>query len=245
MQTSAFKSFSAQELPKKEVDLNPHDFQAWHTQHHYRTHYRDMTKKAPAPPKKYAIPGYAGYIPSSMVDNNYGKTFTQTSKEQLNRNKYLPERLTDSFPQRPFTSETMGKTLGKFGGGLEDEYHTISRFHGKCTIPMSHPNYTNTSWETSYAAVHVPQEPQRTRIFRTTDMSAWKAVEPCPRPRAQSSGFVGNSTLFDGHGWVPMRHLHGDMKPTEYRNRFNMYMPFHPRPLKPNARKMRKREKVY
>ena len=43
----------------------------------------------------------------------------------------------------------------------------------------------------------------------------------------KASGYVVNSTLFDGTGWVPDIKLHSDMVRTEYRNRFNPQKKFH------------------
>ena len=94
-----------------------------------------MSKKYQPPPKKYAVPGYAGYIPGTSSDTNFGSTYANTSKHQFNREKYLPERQIEVFPNRPQTQQ-VNRTLGKFGGGLHDEYHTVSRFHGKKTIPF-------------------------------------------------------------------------------------------------------------
>jgi hypothetical protein len=37
--------------------------------------------------------------------------------------------------------------------------------------------------------------------------------------KAKASGYIGNSTLFDGTGWVTEKNLHTDMMRTEYRNR--------------------------
>ena len=43
----------------------------------------------------------------------------------------------------------------------------------------------------------------------------------------KASGYVVNSTLFDGTGWVPEKNLNSDMVRTEYRNKFNPSKPFH------------------
>ena len=111
----------------------------------YRTSYRDMHKASPIKNKSYGIPGYSGHIPGTTADTNYGKRFAVVTREQFNRSKYLPARKTDLFPQRPMSLTSMERTISRFGGGLEDEYHTVSRFHGKSTIPMTHPNYTTTN----------------------------------------------------------------------------------------------------
>lgn len=54
-----------------------------------------------------------------------------------------------------------------------------------------------------------------------------KGVEICPERskstanNLRASGYVVNSTLFDGTGWVPEKNLNSDMVRTEYRNKFN------------------------
>jgi len=226
-------------------DLGNQDFKAWSQQNFYRTSYRDMSKKYPQKEKSYAIPGYSGYIPGTNADNNFGKGFTRTAREQLNRNKYLPPQVTEKFPKRPFSTSVMGRSVGRVGGGLDDEYHTVSRFHGKTTIPMTHPNFSNQTWETTNRATFVNQEQQRARVFRSTDPGFWKSCSVSNRKSAQASGFVQNSTLFDGNGWTPIKQLHGDMTGTEYRNKINPKVTFHPPPFKPNVRKLNKKEVVY
>jgi len=42
------------------------------------------------------------------------------------------------------------------------------------------------------------------------------------RPSTQNrSGYIQNSTLFDGTGWVPDKSLHADLVRTEYRMKYN------------------------
>lgn len=221
--------------------INPRDFLAWTNKNHYRTSSLDMSSKAPAPSKTYAIPGYSGYIPGAS-DTPMEKGFTRITRDQFSREIYLPARTTDSFPKRPVS---LSMTLGKFGGGLEDEYHTVSRFHGKTTIPMTHPNYQDNLWLTSSSISYVPQEELRPTIYRKTGYQPTKAKKVSKRAKTAASGFVQNSTFFDGHGWVPIEKLHGDMTVSEYRNRFNPYVPFHPKKLKTNVREMKKKELVY
>lgn len=224
----------------KNLEVTSSDFTAWSSKHHYRTSSLDMSQKAPALNKTYTIPGYSGFAPGHS-DSPLEKSQTWVSKEQLSRTVYLPPRKTENFPNRP---ESGSRLLGRVGGGMPDEYHTISRFHGKCTIPMTHPNYQDNSFMTSSRFSYVKQEPQRSRIYRKTSYSPTRAQKE-HRPKTTASGFVQNSTFFDGHGWLPIEKLHGDMKTTEYRNRFNPEVPFHPRPLRPSTRKMRQQSLVY
>lgn len=231
--------------PGRQRNITPQDFTEWATRNMYRSSYRDMHKQSPVKNKNYAIPGYSGHIPGSSADTNYGKRFAVVSREQLSREKYLPPKKTVLFPQRPSSISPIDQKHGKFGGGLEDEYHTVSRFHGKSTIPITHPNYTDADWSTNYSKFHKKQEELRPNLFRKTDLNFWKNVPVTGGPANKASGFVQNSTLFDGHGWLPISELHGDMGYSEYRNRFNPDVGFHPSPLKANPRKMEKKQLVY
>lgn len=211
----------------------------------YRTSYRDMHKKRPQKPKSYVIPGYAGYVPSVKADNMFARSTTEISKETFNRDKYLDKRTTEFFPSRPVTTNVMGRTLGRLGGGLDDEYHTISRFHGNSTLPKGHPNVAEHAWTTTYRKSFVSQEGERPKIFRSTNPETWKSCTPSMRPMTSLSGFVENRTAFDGHGWLPIKEMHGDTTKTEYRTRYNSAKHFHPKPLKANEPKLKKRELVY
>ena len=233
--------------PTRSPGPNSKDFEGWASQHMYRSSYRDMHKTTPVKNKTYAIPGYTGHIPGTTADTNYSKRFAVITRQQFVREKYLVPRKTEVFPQRPTSISPMSKTqgLGQFGGGIEDEYHTVSRFHGKSTIPMTHPNYTASDWTSNYKKEFVKQEEIRPQIFRKTDMEFWKDLGVTNRESTKASGFVQNSTLFDGHGWVPIKKLHGDLTDSEYRNRFNDGVPFHPQPLKQNVRRLNRKALVY
>ena len=231
--------------PTRSPGPTPKDFQEWASQHMYRTSYHDMHKKTPVKAKTYAIPGYSGHIPGTTADTNYSKRFSVITREQFQRSKYLSPRQTELFPQRPSSLSPMSKTQGRFGGGLEDEHHTVSRFHGKSTIPMTHPNYTASEWTSNYRAAYVKQEDLRPQIFRKTDLGFWKDLGVTHREATKASGFVQNSTLFDGHGWLPIKKLHGDLTYSEYRNRFNDGVPFHPNPLMKNVRRLKRKALVY
>lgn len=139
--------------------------------------------------KNYAIRGYSEHIPGKNADTNYGKRFAIVSREQFTRDKYLPQRQTWLFPQRPLSLSPISRNLGKFDGGIEDELHTVPRFHGKSTIPITHPNYTASEWSTNYINTYVKQEDVRPNIFR-------KKVPVVDREIAKASGFVQNSINF-------------------------------------------------
>ena len=220
--------------------LTPNDFRAWSSNHLYRTSTSDMHSASPPKNKNYAIPGYTGIIPGVASDNTFGKSFTKTSREQLSPEVYLPSRNIEVFPKKPAMKLLMKRTVGKFGGGLEDEYHTVSRFHGKSTLSKEHPNYINNIWTTVTREVYTPQELQRKQIFRTTNVEKWKKIPANLSDNCKSSGFINNRLICDGEGWLPIKQLHGDMKKTEYRNKFTNDIPFHPSPLKPNERKSKK-----
>ena len=63
--------------------------------------------------------------------------------------------------------------------------------------------------------------------------------------KAKASGYIGNSTLFDGTGWVTEKNLHTDQFRTEYRNRFNQAKPFHKETVRVNAGRLPRKPIVY
>lgn len=141
-----YRKRDASDAPKRDTDVQNGHFKSWSNAHMYRTSTRDMGKRYPQSTKNQVIPGYQGHVPGNHADNNFAKSKTQASRDQFNREKFQPSRSTGSFPAKPFALSLMGTTLGKFGGGLEDEYHAVSRKHGGSTIPMAHPNYSQSSW---------------------------------------------------------------------------------------------------
>ena len=66
-----------------------------------------------------------------------------------------------------------------------------------------------------------------------------------PAVTVGKSGYIQNSTLFDGTGWVPDRCLHGDLVRTEYRMRYNPLKPFHKLDTPVTGGKLGKKVKVY
>ena len=236
---STMNTFTNSYMQTGSVDYN--GFRAWTSKHHYRTSSQDMTASVPIAAKTYAIPGYSGYIPGAS-DTPIEKTFTLNSREQFARSVYQPIRTTTVFPNKPNSSK---RILGRVGGGLPDDYHTVSRFHGKTTIPITHPNIQDNLWQTSSSFSYVDQEKLRGKVYRKTSYNPVKAKKVNKRAKTSASGFVQNSTLFDGHGWLPIEKLHGDMKVSEYRNRFNPQVPFHPKPYDSNKRSLKKKQLVY
>lgn len=63
--------------------------------------------------------------------------------------------------------------------------------------------------------------------------------------KVKASGYIGNTTLFDGTGWVTEKNLHTDMFRTEYRNRFNQDKPFHKKSTRVNAGRLPRKPLVY
>lgn len=63
--------------------------------------------------------------------------------------------------------------------------------------------------------------------------------------KVKASGYIGNSTLFDGTGWVTEKNMHTDMMRTEYRNRFNQDKPFHKSCIRINAGRLPRKPLVY
>ena len=63
--------------------------------------------------------------------------------------------------------------------------------------------------------------------------------------KAKASGYIGNTTLFDGTGWTTEKNLHTDMMRTEYRMRMNQDKPFHKNSIRVNAGRLPRKPIVY
>ena len=135
-----------------------------------------MQSSHPAKNKTSTIPSSQGTIPGSRTDNNFGKTFAKTSREEFSRLVYLTSRLTEFFLNKAQIQSPMDRSLGKFGGGLEDEYHTVSHFHGQWTFCKEHPHYISDAWSTTSKTAFTPQEWLRKHIFRTTNTNNGRIV---------------------------------------------------------------------
>ncbi len=71
---------------------------------------------------------------------------------------------------------------------------------------------------------HPDSQPKPT--FRST-VSGRFTEFTAPVSTKGTSGYIQNSTLFDGAGWLPDRCMHGDRVRTEYRIRYNPRKSFH------------------
>lgn len=139
----------------------------------------------------------------------------------------------------------MSRNLGRFGGGLDDEYHNTLHKFGASTIPSTHPNVVSETWQSTTHSAYTPQEKQRPNIWRSTCSDFWKSTPTSVRNTTKASGFVQNSTLFDGHGWLPIKELHGNNVETQYRSTMNQPKAFHPYGLGHNKRALKGKELVY
>lgn len=78
----------------------------------------------------------------------------------------------------------------------------------------------------------------------SVDFDPHRSKQPASN-KVLASGFIGNSTLFDGTGWETEKNMHTDMFRTEYRNRFNQEKPFHKNALRVNAGRLPRKPLVY
>ena len=225
-----FTSLSAPRLKKQEVDVQPQDFTNWDASYLYRTSYRCMAKKKPVGMRQYVMPGYSGYLPGVRADNLFGSSHTRLSKETLNRSAYSAARPERVFPNSP--AQPRNSFLGRLGGGLEDEFHSVSRFHGQQTLTQNHPSADTCFRQSTYSNQFKPQEELRTALFRTTQLQDWRRVPVSSRAVTQQSGFVSNSEV------QPCQAAEKSTKNSEYRERFNRHVPYHPQSLPPNLRRL-------
>jgi len=195
----------------------------------YRTSYGDMYKRTGSQPRQVAIPGYEGHIPGIASENKYGKSLSNLALRQLN-DKSLREKSRSTCIRFGFNTR-----LNNF---RDETLHVNNHRHGGTTIMRHHPCLNTKAMSTSYGSGF--KNP--TQFTRPTDKPGSRTSS---RPSTRASGFVQNSTLFDGSGWEPSSNLHGDMFRTEYRNRFNQSLPFHHANTRVSLGQLKKRELNY
>ena len=108
---------------------------------------------------------------------------------------------------------------------FDQQRPAFSHKYGAQTIVQSHSCLNDPSWSSTFRqSYRMPTQRQKP----TTASKAWgneivfdTKMNLATRGETKASGFVQNSTLFDGNGWVPKRNLHSDLQRTEYRNRYN------------------------
>jgi hypothetical protein len=124
---------------------------------------------------------------------------------------------------------------------VDGTLHAVSHKYGKTTIMDSHPaikgDIYTTSTAKTYKSPATRSKPNWRDRTKGQSFTATKGIAQTSTPRAYScgikgvpiktSGYVMNSTLFDGTGWVTEKNLHSDMRRTEYRNRYNPEKKFH------------------
>lgn len=112
------------------------------------------------------------------------------------------------------------------------------------THPAIKGDVYNTTARKSYREPNARSKPNW-RLRKSNGDFEPTGAPVCPKWNAQASGFVQNSTLFDGTGWVPDRNLHSDMIRTEYRNRFNPEKKFHKEEIPVTSGRLAKKTLVY
>ena len=112
-----------------------------------------------------------------------------------------------------------------------------------------HECCNDPKWSTTFRlSMRPPNDRSKPAAFTRAPIKALpfdKQLTTGYRASTKASGFVENSTLFDGTGWVPAKNLHSDLIRTEYRMRFNQAKPFHKTNLSMNHGKLPKKHLVY
>ena len=223
--------------PFRKKSLSEAQFFKWRNTNMYRTSYNDMRDKSPPANKNTVVPGYAGYLPGVKPNNIFSKTYAKVSRKSLNRENV--EKGPSVFASTGFNAKIIPRQ--------DETLHCVHHKYGKTTIMDTHPaikgDIYNTTTAKTYRHPRNRHHPNwRSRVkHEDFDPSSRRSTSPCTR----ASGYVMNSTLFDGTGWVPDKNLHSDMIRTEYRNRFNPRKTFHKSEVPVTTGRMTRRKLVY
>ena len=114
----------------------------------------------------------------------------------------------------------------------------------KPTANLNDPNWTTTTRLTFRKPEDRTKPNSRVKSACANVMFDSQMVRST-RPDTKASGFVQNSTLYDGTGWAPDAHLHTDQIRTSYRNGFCKPKPFHKASLQTSPPKLRRKQQVY
>ena len=125
----------------------------------------------------------------------------------------------------------------------------VSTRYGTTTMPDTHPAikgdiYTTTTAKTFRNPGKRSKPNWRERV-KGSDFAPSRSRSQAAAKFGPASGYVVNSTLFDGTGWVPEKNLHTDMVRTEYRNRFNPAKKFHKEKVPTTSGRLVRRTLVY
>ena len=82
-------------------------------------------------------------------------------------------------------------------------------------------------------------------MWRNSDPGKWISANITKSPLSLRSGFSMNNILEDGNRWVPIKELEGNMAYSEYRNRYLGVPNYHPPPLRPSLRTLKRKTLVY
>jgi hypothetical protein len=177
-------------------------------------------------------------MPGVVANNKFANTISETSR------KVFTSKKLDDKEHLYSTTGFNSIRIPKHDATL----HGVSHKFGKSTIMDTHPNIKKKKMNsTSRKTYQDPRELARPtwRVrHASTDFDPQRSKETT-REKAKASGYIGNSTLFDGTGWVTEKNLHTDMFRTEYRNRFNQAKPFHKDNIKINTGRLPRQPLVY
>lgn len=224
--------------PKRGKNIKEHNFFKWTAKNFYRTSYNDMRIREPIKNKNMVVPGYQGYMPGVVANNKFAHTISETSRKAFSAKK---------LDEKPHMYSTTGFNSSRIPKH-DQTLHGVSHKFGKGTIMDTHPNFHKKRMNSTSRKVFkdpraLPKPTWRAR-HASIDFDPDRSKETT-RYSAKASGYIGNSTLFDGTGWETEKNLHTDMFRTEYRNRFNQAKPFHKDTIRVNAGRLPRKPIVY
>ncbi|EGR34633.1 hypothetical protein IMG5_005550 [Ichthyophthirius multifiliis] len=208
-------------------------FSKWTKENLYRTSYVSHWSNKPLEPKSHVPPGYAGYIPQLLPNNEYGASYGKITQKCLDDPK---------LSQNPFKLASTGFNYRRHDF-KDTSRKAYSHKYGCQTIITNHPavEVESKDWVSQTKDTFRNPKNRVNPTYRETD----KQLQT-QKNFTKTSGFQQNHTCFDGTGWVPDKILNGKIfiiiynnyyiyifllkanrTLSEYRIHYNTKVPFH------------------
>lgn len=151
-------------------------------------------------------------------------TYTQVTRQQLNRTKTDPLVRSSSVPAN-------SRSLKSSETGLNNIYPYRSHKYGCSSISLGSSSDNSTCYKSISHTSYTPPIYEKSKS-KLRSSSSQAILRP------STSGFTRNTQSFQGAGWLGVTYTSPDRWTTEYRSKINPAKPMQNPPLRPNTRSL-------
>ena len=194
--------------PSQAKKYGENDFFNWTNNNFYRTSYHDMSSPGrQVLNKNHVVPGYRGFVPKVKAQGIIGKTATEASRKAFNA---ASAERASGYSSTGFNASRLPKH--------DCSLQATSNRYGKRTNMDYSPaqgaeRYDSTEARDTMVSPKKTFKPNWRGRHNSMDMD----MDGSPsndRSGTKASGFVMNSTLFDGTSWQTEKNLHSEKQHT-------------------------------